>query len=536
MQNPGSIAIPFSMVVRGAKWFRLVFSVAVVVILMLLITRMGKISYRDVAQALKNFSPLAVLIAYSCCVLQIFFQIARFWVLLPKKAAVAWSQAATAISMGQFLNAFAPARAGDVAKAAIISRKNSGDVPFITGAGVIVSDRIVDLVSLFIILVFSGAYRVPAFALSNYLPSGKTVTIAVLVSLAIIGFLVVAYKKQWLVMRWVSLFKEGLRSLGHPASFLISLLVSVGAWGSEAFAIKMLCNSQGLPLSFADAVYVLTVLNLAIAIPIAVANVGVFEASVVFALSALDTPIAQAIAIGTVHHGLQFASVGTWALFMALFPKNKPTASVQPKDFRVEDHDKKKAIEYFEKVSQQYDETVSKGLLKMFRDKERNAVLELAALDQPGKWLLDVGCGAGLYSLEAKKAQMRVHAVDASAGMVKRLEGLVDEAGVADIETFEPVRLYDRVICAGVLDFVLHPELAFMNLCRSVAPGGRLVVLCPRKGPGGLFYRIEKFFFGIKINLFRRDWLANLAGQNGLKLTQYSHPLPTNMALLFERV
>ena len=71
--------------------------------------------------------------------------------------------------------------------------------------------------------------------------------------------------------------------------------------------------------------------------------------------------------------------------------------------------------------------------------------------------------------------------------MVKRLEGLVDKAEVADIETIPTQQKYDRVICAGVLDFVLKPETAFTNLCQLVSPQGRLIVLCPRKGPGGLF-------------------------------------------------
>lgn len=205
-------------------------------------------------------------------------------------------------------------------------------------------------------------------------------------------------------------------------------------------------------------------------------------------------------------------------------------------EFRVRASDKEKAISYFDKVSQDYDNTVSWGILKIPRDRERKAVLEFADLNRPGTTLADVGCGAGFYSLLGKKHGMTVHSFDTSPGMVQKLAPIVDKSQVADIENMDSSFKYDTVICAGVLDFVLRPEVAFNNLCRLVAPQGRLVVLCPRVGLGGLFYRLEKYFFGIRINLFRDHWLAQLAEKEGLVLEATCHPLPTNMALLFRRV
>lgn len=205
-------------------------------------------------------------------------------------------------------------------------------------------------------------------------------------------------------------------------------------------------------------------------------------------------------------------------------------------EFRVRPADKERAISYFDKVSHDYDNTVSWGILKIPRDRERKVVLEFAELNRPGTSLADVGCGAGFYSVLGKKNGMTVHSFDTSPGMVKKLSSLVDKSEVADIENMDTQTKYDTVICAGVLDFVLRPELAFKNLCRLVGPQGRLVVLCPRQGLGGLFYRIEKYFFGIRINLFQSHWLAKLAEQEGLILEAMKHPLPTNMALLFRKI
>jgi len=208
---------------------------------------------------------------------------------------------------------------------------------------------------------------------------------------------------------------------------------------------------------------------------------------------------------------------------------------IENKEFRVRTEDKEKAINYFESISENYNQTVSRGILKLARDRERQSVLKLAELNRPGTTLADVGCGAGFYSIYAKNQGMVVHSFDSSPGMIKKLASQVDHAQVVDIETMDTSHQFDTVICAGVLDFVLQPEKAFSNLCKLVAPKGRLVVMCPRVGIGGLFSRLEKFFFGIRVNLYQAVWLSHLASREGLTLTKTTHALPVSMTLLFER-
>lgn len=209
-------------------------------------------------------------------------------------------------------------------------------------------------------------------------------------------------------------------------------------------------------------------------------------------------------------------------------------SSDDEKQFKVQDRDKIKATNHFDKRSSNYDRKVTWGPLSFFRRKERAAVLELADLNQPNLTLIDIGCGAGFYSLEAKKRGLIVHSADISQKMLKNVEGYVDRVHIFDIESNLIEQKFDRVICAGVLDFVRNPEVAFSNLCRLVSPGGKLVILCPRQGMGGLFYRCEKYLLGMQINLFSSDWLSSQASKHGLKISDISYPLPTNMAIRFE--
>lgn len=198
--------------------------------------------------------------------------------------------------------------------------------------------------------------------------------------------------------------------------------------------------------------------------------------------------------------------------------------------------DKKKAQQYFESVSNAYDDKVSSGILSLPRRLERQAVLDFCDFPTSGPRVLDVGCGAGFYSLRAKALGKHVTAVDSSPGMVKSVEAKVDKAFVTDLENQPFTEKYDVVICAGVLDFVLDPKKAFINLANAVEVGGRLVILGPRKGLGGLFYRIEKLCFGFRVNLFTLKWYEEVASQCGLRLVEYKKPLPTNLAIRFERI
>ena len=73
------------------------------------------------------------------------------------------------------------------------------------------------------------------------------------------------------------------------------------------------------------------------------------------------------------------------------------------------------------------------------------------------------------------------------------------------------------------------------NLASLVAVGGRLVLLVPHRCAGGLLYRLEKLFIGVRVNLFETDWLVAQAAAEGLSLVTQRRPLPWNAAYVFVR-
>lgn len=134
-------------------------------------------------------------------------------------------------------------------------------------------------------------------------------------------------------------------------------------------------------------------------------------------------------------------------------------------EFQVVDQDKKKALDYYDHISGHYDQFVSIGFLKWFRNREKRAILTLADLDSSGT-LIDIGCGGGFYSIAAKKAGFQVTSVDAVPSMLEDLKDKVDQVLLADVENLKLDQQFDRVLCLGVLDFVVNPKQTIVHLCQ----------------------------------------------------------------------
>lgn len=215
---------------------------------------------------------------------------------------------------GQCLNTFVPARAGDFLKAVIFSKAMSKDLSgknssILLSGGVLVADKLIDILALLLIVFLSGSTRhsalikFPTIDLKN-----------IFVSILGFGFLVLifyAFGKSWLkkgLSMWKS-FQTGLRGIFDFKAFSLSLSAGLLAWSCEALALMVLCGDQSFPISFSQSVYLLALLNLAIAIPLSVANVGPFEAALVFGLGQFGLGTSSALATAAAHHSIQMAGL-----------------------------------------------------------------------------------------------------------------------------------------------------------------------------------------------------------------------------------
>ncbi len=533
--------------IRTSLW-RVVAAFLALSLLGIVIYLNGKLDFSLLARPFFQLSTMAWMTAMGFGFTQILLQSARLWVLLPGVNTIRFWGVLRIFTRGQILNQIFPARVGDIAKVSWLRRAQAGPgeapLPMSELLGsVMVADKLTDLLALAVWAIVLAPGWVVQIDSTRTLSAIFSLEIEE-IALGVGGVCIVAALLQRTYGKKVQDFIQGVFRGAHglftPKRFALALSCSLGAWMSEAWLLAKLSGSLGHPLGIAEAFVALAILNMGIAVPVTFANLGTFEGALAFGLSQFDIPLTDGFAIAVAAHAVQILVVAILGLalpkrfWIGLRPlKNRncviPHSGVQPQD-------KARALFYYESKSANYSQSVRKGPLCWLRRREERAILQFLGLGRSsGMSLLDAGCGDGKYSLLAKSAGMTVLAIDASAGMVRQLEGKVDCFLVGDLEVTPIPGNHDRVLCAGVLDFVLEPKTTFEKLCQAVKPGGRLVILVPRKGVWGQFYRFEKRLQGFCVNLFSSHELESWARPHGLELLGILHPLPTNMVIAFER-
>ncbi len=101
-----------------------------------------------------------------------------------------------------------------------------------------------------------------------------------------------------------------------------------------------------------------------------------------------------------------------------------------------------------------------------------------------GARVLEVGCGAGLASLELARLGLKVTAVDSTRAMVALTRANAERAGLGDrVETRlanahalpEPDGGYELVVALGVLPWLAQPARGVSEMARVLRPGGWLI-------------------------------------------------------------
>ncbi len=287
------------------------------------------LSWPAIAAAVRQFRIENAILVALLGAAQILFMILRMYALCPTRPVVPFKSVTFAVAVGHAANMFLPARAGEAMKILWLGRSGGKEEGYVArGAGWILADRVADLAGFLSMILFTGVLGLPEFKsvvpFSLWWVAAGAVAIA-----AIVGILSrVSQKFQNRLKTWTARLKEGLSALKNPTRFGLAWLAALAAWAVELAAMHILTKSLGYDIGISEIFFVLVVLNLAIAVPVSVANVGPFEASVAFALGLFKVPLAASVAIAGAHHLLQLFGIAGWALFALAWSRGKVSTPV----------------------------------------------------------------------------------------------------------------------------------------------------------------------------------------------------------------
>jgi len=237
-----------------------------------------------------------LLVAFLFSVAQLFAQGLRFWFALP--ASISWSGSFKIYVLGQALNAFLPARMGDGFKVLALEKQKKG---FLGSAkSVFVVDKFSDLLAFGLLLGSTLLYGVQRLL-------DQKLRWKLYGFLGVLGLLGVY---SW-GSGWLRRFLEG-----GSRNFKLSLSFALLEWSLECLGILSLCSVLSPSLAFHEAYWVLVILNLGIAVPVSVANMGTFETSMAFGLSRVGIPFSEGFLVAGVHHLIQWTAMGTTVLLV----------------------------------------------------------------------------------------------------------------------------------------------------------------------------------------------------------------------------
>jgi SAM-dependent methyltransferase len=142
---------------------------------------------------------------------------------------------------------------------------------------------------------------------------------------------------------------------------------------------------------------------------------------------------------------------------------------------------------YFGEHSAYWNEIYSQGGLEglVYRQRMQAALGWIDALGlDPGAKVLEIGCGAGLATLELARRGYTVDSTDSSAEMVALASQRIAQADLTDVAVSVAdvhdlpyaAGSYELVLALGVLPWLHSPERALGQIARVLAPGGHAIL------------------------------------------------------------
>ncbi len=287
-------------------------SVLVVAVLVVLMINSTAVSWEQVFRGLRQIGVAGLLLALCMALTQYLCLALRFFALLPQ-ARVSLLKVCRVYALGHLLNHAVLARAGDLYKIFAIN-KASPNRSFGTAhvVSALITERVLATLTLFAMLFLTVDWAAIDFTDIPFGDTAHQLVIGVIVVLLAALALYLAQRKSTQLRHWLRELKTSFFDIIHLPRLSVGLGLSALAWTFEVLSMKFVAAPLHIDLGLGQGILVLLVLNIGIAVPLTLANVGIYEAALVFGLTLWGIEPNQAIAIALCHHALQIAALGIW--------------------------------------------------------------------------------------------------------------------------------------------------------------------------------------------------------------------------------
>ena len=280
--------------------------------LALIVLAARNVDWGEAAQALARANPYFVLLGLIVYYATFPLRSWRWSRLLRQGGAnIAWDQLLKILFVGWFVNSIVPAKLGDLYRSYLVKRRFG--ISMSRTVGVVVAERLLDLLVVFALLIVGG-----------YVAFGRTILpdlrIVYLTGAALALLLVAAVAGLYYVApRLGRFFPAEARRIGHLFregvlhSFRALPLagpVTIGIWACEAVRLLFVLTSLGLELPWSGVVFVAVAVALLTTVPLTPAGFGFVEIAMVYVLTqGFGLAQSDAVAVAVVDRAVTVLSV-----------------------------------------------------------------------------------------------------------------------------------------------------------------------------------------------------------------------------------
>jgi hypothetical protein len=269
----------------------------------------------------------------ACLILSIsyFARSLRWRILLSAGKRIARTDVFGATMVGYLGNNLLPARAGELMRTALLSRRAGLNAGFILGT--IFTERMIDVVA---VVLFGGGAFVALNALNLDKPVwwADAVQGAGLLGVGVVAMVFLAVRSEGILKRLLARlpfaraasvrpklarlldhFLNGLQTFREPRRALGLAGLTVAIWLIDSLAVKMIAQALSLTLTWPEALVFIAALALSSAVPSTPGYVGVYQFVAVTVLAPFGIAQTEALAYILAFQAVAYVAVVTWGVW-----------------------------------------------------------------------------------------------------------------------------------------------------------------------------------------------------------------------------